>query len=176
MKRHRRGGLATLLATILLIALVVAGVVVLSGVWNTIFSGAANSFSVTADNSIITVDASTSGGTILIVLKNTGPGTLNLAQVNITAASGADVAITPISNTQATFWGALPNSTGTVTGGIGVGYVGSYLTIPPGQSASFRLNVPSGLATLFPPDQNFQMIIVPYHSALVRLTVQSISQ
>jgi hypothetical protein len=176
MKPHRRGGLATLLATLLLIALVVAGVVMLTGVYNTIFGGVSNSVNVIADNSVITVNSATGGGMILIVLSNKGPGTLNVRAINITTAAGNDATIIPVSNTQAVFGGAIPNSTGSIVAGVNVGFVGSYLAIPPGQSASFRLNVVSGLSTLFPPDQNFRLLIIPYGSALIRLTVQSISE
>jgi len=175
---HRRGGLATLLAALLLIALVVAGVIALTGVWNTLFSGASSAVNITAENSVITVNAATGGGMILIVLRNNGPGTFNLLSIEITAANGSSVIVTPISTTEASFSGALPNSTGSIHGGVGVGYVatGNYLTMPPGQSASFRLNVLSGLADLFPPSQNFQMLITPHTGALIRLTIQSISQ
>jgi hypothetical protein len=170
--------LSTILATILLIALVVAGVVSLTGVWNTIFGGASSSVSLTDEGSVITVNTATDSGMILIVIRNNGPGTFNLASVNITAATGQDVIITPSSNTEATFGGAMQNSTGSVNGGVGVGYLasGNYLTIPPGQSASFRATVPSGLAELFPPDQNFQLLVTPRSGSLIRLTVQSISQ
>jgi hypothetical protein len=101
---------------------------------------------------------------------------LNVRAINITTAAGNDATIIPVSNTQAVFGGAIPNSTGSIVAGVNVGFVGSYLAIPPGQSASFRLNVVSGLSTLFPPDQNFRLLIIPYGSALIRLTVQSISE
>lgn len=173
--------MSTILATILLIALVIAGTLALTGVWNTIFGGASNSVSLTDEGSVITVDAATDSGMILIVIKNNGPGTFNLASVNITAATGQDVVVIPISTLEATYGGALPNGTCSnqcIYGGVGVGYVatGKYLTIPPGQSASFRVTVSSGLAELFPPDQNFQLLITPRTGALIRLTVQSISQ
>ena len=162
----------------MLIALVVAGSVALTGVWNTIFGGASSSVSLTDEGSVITVNVATDSGMILIVIRNNGPGTFNLASANITAANGQDVVIIPSSNTQATFGGAMQNTAGSINGGVGVGYVasGEYLTIPPGQSASFRANVSSGLAELFPPDQNFQMLVTPHTGTLIRLTVQSLSQ
>lgn len=175
-------GLSNVVVTILLIALSIAAVVAAWGVYQAIIGGAVGGASVSAEDSIITVNSSSGSGMVLIVLNNHGPAALSLLNITIVDDNGNNIVITPTSSTAATIrctptgsgCAGFPTSTGNlIVGGKGVGYANltKALIVPSGQRVSFQFNFNTGLQGYFTPGTSYRMIIWQYNGPLVRLTV-----
>ena len=169
-----------MLGTILLIMLVLLGFGAVTLTFTNLFSGVTGAINVTSDGSQISVNAASGGGMMLVVINNKGPGTVRLTKIILyTVTSGTNVTFTPTSSTQAAVTGGLGSLTASIIGGTNVGFISSpspgYLAIPQGQSASFRMDVSSGLTALFPPNQRYIML-VNHAGGVVKLNIESVSE
>jgi hypothetical protein len=172
--RGRRGGLGTLIAQLVLIALVVGGVVGVAFYYTSISSGATSQPNLIFADSIIKVDAATKAGTIYIKIYNQGPGGVRVQNITITDKTGTQFTLSWKTGSL-----VVTKGTGSVSGSPGVGAAGTnpngFLSIPAGASASIMVTITGAqdITANFDPATVYAGVVEPIQAAKKLFTIPS---
>jgi len=155
-----RGGLSTLVSTLVLIVLVVGGLVGIALYYSTIASGAVSQPHLVFAGSLIKVDASDGSGYVYVRIYNEGPGAIRISQIAIDNALWVD------------FSWANATTAFAVKGNPGTGVFANNLVIPAGATVSVACSYAAGTIP-YQPGTVYAGLVVPTDAAEQPFTIPS---
>lgn len=187
-KPFRRGGLETLIAVIVLIALVVGGLVYTATYYGGVAGGASQQVNVQLQGSVIKVNAVDGSGSVYLKMYNEGPGGARLTSINITVTKNGvsqyiivftNNVVAPIRLVGSTYV-ALAGVSGLLSAPPGGGMANNYLALPPATTTTILMTHQAGSGAdsaiwYFDPGATYVMRLCFVQAPTIDTTIPSVS-